>query len=288
MYGWGVEHENFDALVQFFESCHSMGCSVRLFAPMAEWLDSRFGYRVEGATLFGERDTLDASVQFLVSVGGDGTFLDSVQYALNAEIPIVGINFGHLGFLASAQALAARSVVEALVQGNYAIEHRAMAKAVIPGVADGHSLFALNDITVQKSSKSMLITNVHIDGVFLCTYWSDGLIISTPTGSTAYSLSVGGPIIVPFAQTLLLSPIAPHNLSIRPLVLPDSSVIHLRSISRDPEIVLGVDAQGFRVQGVCEVTVTRALQEVRVVRLPGENFYTALREKLKWGMDVRN
>ena len=149
-------------------------------------------------------------------------------------------------------------------------------------------MVALNDVTLQKSGKSMLVINAHIDGHFLCSYWCDGLIVSTPTGSTAYSLSVGGPLIVPTAQTLLVSPIAPHNLSMRPLVLADSSVLHLRATSRDPEIVLGADAKVFKESSPLEVTVSKSAYRVKLVRLQREDFYSALREKLKWGMDVRN
>lgn len=288
VYGWGVEHEDFDALVQFFESVREAGCSICLFEPLARWLQSWFGYMPEDARLFGESNPLDEGVRFLVSIGGDGTFLDSVQYVNGLDIPIVGINFGHLGFLASAHAGAVREVVDSLVSGRYHVERRAMAEAVVPMVQDGAPLFALNDVTIQKNSKSMLVINVHIDGSFLCTYWCDGLIVSTPTGSTAYSLSVGGPIIVPYAETLLLSPIAPHNLNLRPLVLSDSSVIHIRATSRDPEMVLGVDAQVYRVNGACEMTIRRAPSTVRVIRLCDDTFYGALREKLKWGMDARN
>jgi len=288
VYGWGVEHEHFDALVQFFQALRECGWGMQLYEPMARSLASHFGYVPEWALLFSSAAELKPEVRFMVSIGGDGTFLDSMQYVCGRDVPIVGVNFGHLGFLAAGQNMEVHRMVMQLYQGSYEVEERTTLQANLHREGSSASMVALNDVTLQKSGKSMLVINAHIDGHFLCSYWCDGLIVSTPTGSTAYSLSVGGPLIVPTAQTLLVSPIAPHNLSMRPLVLADSSVLHLRATSRDPEIVLGADAKVFKESSPLEVTVSKSAYRVKLVRLQREDFYSALREKLKWGMDVRN
>lgn len=287
VYGWGVEHEHFDALIHFFEAVCAAGWRVQIYRPLLAWLHSQFGYTPEYLAVFGEGEALLPEVRFMVSIGGDGTFLDSAQYIAAQGVPIIGVNFGHLGFLTSAQTNDAQQLVQALVEGRYTVERRTMLEVRVAG-DDGGPYVCLNDITLHKSEKSMLVVNAHIDGQFLCSYWCDGLIASTPTGSTAYSLSVGGPIIVPCASTILLSPIAPHNLSMRPLVLSDASRIHLRAVSRDPSIVLGVDARVFHCNSPLEVTIARSACQVQVVRLHHEDFYTALRKKLNWGVGVRN
>ncbi|PID90029.1 MAG: NAD(+) kinase [Bacteroidetes bacterium] len=283
-----MSHESFDALVSFFHSVHARGWRAVVYRPMLDWLYSYFGYRPEIHSVFTEASELPEGLDLLISLGGDGTFLDSAQYVLPRQVPILGINFGHLGFLASGSTDNIGEVLDMVSRGEYDVERRVTAAVRLLREGAPQSLTALNDITLQKNGKSMLIINVHIDGTFLCTYWCDGLIVSTPTGSTAYSLSVGGPIMLPAAATVLMSPIAPHNLGMRPLVLPDSAEIHLRATSRDPRMVLGVDAQQHTLSGAQDFTIARGEHAVHVVRLRGDNFYTALREKLNWGMDARN
>lgn len=288
VYGWGVHHENFDALVHFFECLRMHDFQVQLFEPMAVWLYEHFGYVPEGVTTFRSQHDLSSFLKFMISIGGDGSFLDSAQYVLNREVPILGVNFGHLGFLTSSSSARIDQVIEDLTCGNFTLEDRVTAKVNLATLDSSDVHYALNDITLQKSAKSMLIINAHIDGTFLCTYRCDGIIVSTPTGSTAYSLSVGGPIVVPQAETLLISPMAPHNLGVRPLVVPDSAEIHLRATSRDSVMLLSVDAQDYQLDGAHDLTISRGDRKVKIVRTKGENFYSALRKKLHWGMDARN
>lgn len=291
VFGWGVSHENFDALAALLERLHARGWKVWVYDNMLQSLRSQFGYVPSFVHPYSLREELPNSLDFLFSIGGDGTILDAAQYILGSNVPIVGINFGHLGFLSSIQAAALAHIEELLESGYYAIERFPTAQAQIS--REGQILpfhYALNDITVQKSGKSMLIVNTSIDGTFLCTYWSDGVIVSTPTGSTAYSLSVGGPIVSPLAHVLLLSPISPHSLYTRSLVLADSSEIHMRVRCRDKEVplIVGIDAQEYQFKGTIDVRVTRSPIEVFLVRFREKNFYTALREKLGWGNDPRN
>lgn len=290
VYGWSIAHEDFDALIQLFETMLERGWRLQIYCKLEEWLRRHFGYQIEGAVLFHGEEDLFGDLDYIVSVGGDGTLLDAAQYAYRAGVPIVGINFGHLGFLTAAQSGEVCGLVLALESKRYTIEDRMVIGVHIASedADNGELHVALNDLSIQKSGKSMLHINTHVDGVFLCTYWSDGLILSTPTGSTAYNISVGGPIVLPGTEAMVLCPIAPHNLSMRPLVLPSDSEIVLRASGRDGEVLVGVDARVFRCRGPVEISAMRAPRRVRLVRMEGDSFFSSIREKLNWGLDERN
>lgn len=290
VYGWSIAHEDFDALIQLFETMLERGWRLQIYCKLEEWLRRHFGYQIEGAVLFHGEEDLFGDLDYIVSVGGDGTLLDAAQYAYRAGVPIVGINFGHLGFLTAAQSGEVCGLVLALESKRYTIEDRMVIGVHIASedADNGELHVALNDLSIQKSGKSMLHINTHVDGVFLCTYWSDGLILSTPTGSTAYNISVGGPIVLPGTEAMVLCPIAPHNLSMRPLVLPSDSEIVLRASGRDGEVLVGVDARVFRCRGPVEISAMRARRRVRLVRMEGDSFFSSIREKLNWGLDERN
>ena len=290
MYGWSIAHEDFDALIQLFETMLERGWRLQIYCKLEEWLRRHFGYQIEGAVLFHGEEDLFEDLDYIVSVGGDGTLLDAAQYAYRAGVPIVGINFGHLGFLTAAQSGEVCGLVLALESKRYTIEDRMVIGVHIASedADNGELHVALNDLSIQKSGKSMLHINTHVDGVFLCTYWSDGLILSTPTGSTAYNISVGGPIVFPGTEAMVLCPIAPHNLSMRPLVLPSDSEIVLRASGRDGEVLVGVDARVFRCRRPVEISAMRARRRVRLVSMEGDSFFSSIREKLNWGLDERN
>ena len=223
----------------------------------------------------------------LLSVGGDGTFLSSSVLAAERGLPIMGVNLGRLGFLSENRP---EDVARALVSGEYSVESRTMLKAeVLTGnpVIDSWP-YALNEMTVRRNGAAMLGVDVVIDGVCLPTYWADGLVISTSSGSTAYSLSVGGPIVLPDARVLIISPIAPHNLNVRPLVIPDTSDISLRIHSRDGRFEFSADNRTCEVAEDVEVKVSVAQFSLKRVRLNSSNFINALTDKLFWGEDVRN
>ena len=290
VYGWSIAHEDFDALIQLFETMLERGWRLQIYCKLEEWLRRHFGYQIEGAVLFHGEEDLFEDLDYIVSVGGDGTLLDAAQYAYRAGVPIVGINFGHLGFLTAAQSGEVCGLVLALESKRYTIEDRMVIGVHIASedADNGELHVALNDLSIQKSGKSMLHINTHVDGVFLCTYWSDGLILSTPTGSTAYNISVGGPIVLPGTEAMVLCPIAPHNLSMRPLVLPSDSEIVLRASGRDGEVLVGVDARVFRCRGPVEISAMRARRRVRLVRMEGDSFFSSIREKVKGGFVERN
>lgn len=234
-----------------------------------------------------EGETPSSDTDMLLSVGGDGTFLSSSKLVIDSGIPVVGVNLGRVGFLSENRP---EDVAQALISGNYTIESRAMLRAVVSPEVPSVSMwdYALNEITVHRSGAAMLGVDVDINGVKLPTYWADGLVVSTSSGSTAYSLSVGGPIVLPESKVLLISPIAPHNLNIRPLVVPDSSVVRLRMHSRDGRFSLTADNRTVEVDENVEIEITVAQFSLKRVRLNHSNFINALTEKLFWGEDVRN
>lgn len=229
----------------------------------------------------------DPDTDMLLSVGGDGTFLYSSKLVIDSGIPILGVNIGRVGFLSENRP---EDVAEALISGEYSIENRAILKAVVTPTVQSDDMwdYALNEITVHRTGAAMLGVDVDLDGVKLPTYWADGLVVSTSSGSTAYSLSVGGPIVLPESKVLIISPIAPHNLNIRPLIVPDSSVLTLKMHSRDGRFALTADNRTVEVSEDVEIQVAVAQFSLRRVRLNRSNFIEALTEKLFWGEDVRN
>lgn len=260
----GVESD--ERIVRLFSDLEKGGCSL---------------YFLSGD----ERPSDDTDM--LLSVGGDGTFLYTSSLVAGTEIPVLGVNAGRLGFLSENRP---EDIAKALLAGDFSIESRAMLKAevepVCPQIASWP--YALNEITVHRSGAAMLGVDVSIDGISLPTYWADGLVISTSSGSTAYSLSVGGPIVLPESKVLLISPIAPHNLNIRPLVVPDSVEIVLRMHSRDGKFIMTADNRTAEVSEDTILRIAVAQFSLKRVRLNRSNFINALTEKLFWGEDIRN
>ena len=232
-------------------------------------------------------ESLREGTDALLSVGGDGTFLSAAMKAAVDGIPVAGVNLGRMGFLSEYRQ---EDIISALVSGSFSVEERTMLKAdVVTGVPEIDTCpYALNEMTVRRSGAAMLGVDVCVDGVMLPTYWGDGLVISTSSGSTAYSLSVGGPIVLPQSKVFIISPIAPHNLNVRPLVVPDTSVVTLNVHSRDGHFEFSADNRTSEVPEGTSVVISMARFSLKRVRLDKSNFIQALVEKLYWGEDVRN
>ncbi len=234
-------------------------------------------------------DDLQPGTDMLISVGGDGTFLSAAARISDRGIPVLGVNLGRLGFLSENHP---EAVAPALASGSYTIENRTLLKAVLLSGKCGMPVpgesCALNEITVHRSGAAMLGVDVRIDGSELPAYWADGLVIATSSGSTAYSLSVGGPIVLPESKVLIISPIAPHNLNVRPLVIPDTSEVELSFRSRDNGIMLTIDNRNYEIDSEEIVRISMAQFSLKRVRLNDSNFINALTSKLFWGEDIRN
>ena len=233
-------------------------------------------YNIDVAT------ALEDDTDMLMSVGGDGTFLTSSMLVAEKGIPVVGVNLGRLGFLSENRP---EDVANALLSGDYSLENRSLLRAQY---AEGQEVFALNEVTVHRNGAAMLAVEVTLDGVVLPTYWADGLIVSTSSGSTAYSLSSGGPIVLPDAKVLIITPISPHNLNVRPMVVPDNANISLKVSSRDRKVIFTADNRSEKVKEGTVVNISLAQFSLKRVRLNKYDFINALTEKLYWGEDVRN
>lgn len=229
-----------------------------------------------------------ASGRAMFSIGGDGTFLESAKKALMTDIPILGINKGRLGFLSDVQASQVPWAVGELMRGAYRVANLDVLSVYAQDQREPLD-YALNEFSVSKcDNSSMLTIHAYVDGDYLTTYWADGLIIATATGSTAYSLSVGGPIAFPSTPSFIITPIAPHNLSIRPIVVPNNVAIKLVLEGRGPKILTSMDGRTHLMENNCQFRIGKSPFSVRRVEFEGHSFFATLRDKLMWGADKRN
>ena len=240
---------------------------------------------VEGCHVF---DTLDFDVDYVISMGGDGTFLKAASMVGPRWVPIVGINTGRLGYLADVSPTEMEKAIGMIYKGNFIVERHAVIEVEAEDAALGNCRFALNDIAVLKQDNASMITiHARIDGENLVTYLADGLIVSTPTGSTAYSLSNGGPIIMPQTDVLCLTPVAPHSLNIRPIVVPATAEISLDIESRSHKFLVAIDGRSEKLPETARLHIRKADYEVNIVKRRHHKYIATLREKMMWGADTR-
>ncbi len=259
---------------------------VYIDRPFYEFITKDLNLSVEVAGFF-DGEQFDAD--FVISMGGDGTFLKAASRVGNKCIPIIGINMGRLGFLADVLPSEAETVLTAICNGDYEIEDHAAIQIDTDGEKLSGLPWALNDIAILKrDTASMISIRTTIDDDYLVTYQADGLIVSTPTGSTAYSLSNGGPVIAPQSGNLCLTPVAPHSLNIRPIVISDNSVVTLSVVSRSHNYLVAIDGRSESLSETTTVTIRRAPFSIRIVRRRGKRYFSTLREKMMWGNDLRN
>jgi NAD+ kinase len=275
-------------IATMFSKFNHLNVDVWVFEPLFEFLQKKTGLRPKVAGLFTSHDDLPDHLDFLFSVGGDGTFLETVNLVRDRGIPVLGVNIGRLGFLSYISQENMEESLESVFSGKYDIEERMLLKVDVPGIDLNSRDVALNEVRIYKNSGSLITIHVKVNDEFLSAYWADGLLLSTPTGSTAYNLSVGGPIVVPESNTFVLSPIAPHNLTVRPLVLPDSSVLKLSVDTRDSQYQLAIDSRTIDLDVESVVTIRKADYALKMIRIENISFYSTLRNKLMWGADRRN
>lgn len=236
-------------------------------------------------------DTLDGSFDLLISIGGDGTILRAITYVHDLNIPVIGVNTGRLGFLATIQNQAIIPAMDAIFNKAFKISERHLLTIETHPKMDAFNTlnFALNEIAIsRKNTTSMITVETQLNNEYLTTYWSDGLIVSTPTGSTGYSLSCGGPVITPDTNSFVITPIAPHNLSARPLVITDSTEIKLKVDGREDNFLVSLDSRIATLSNDTIITIKKAAFTIKMIELLEESFLDTLRKKLLWGEDKRN
>ncbi|MGI4823822.1 MAG: NAD kinase [Janthinobacterium lividum] len=241
-----------------------------------------------GSTTFRRGDSL-RGVQYVISIGGDGTLLDAVTYVGALQLPILGINTGRLGFLAPTPPSSVTQAIDAIYKGHFTIEERSLLRVETDPDVFGSLNFGLNEFSILKrDTSSMIAVHTYIDGEYLNSYWADGLIVSTPTGSTGYSLSCGGPVMLPQTNNFIIAPVCPHNLNVRPLVVSDQSVISFEIEGRGTSYLLALDSRSVPIEATVQMAVRRETFNARLVKLNHVNFLSTLRNKLSWGLDQRN
>lgn len=238
---------------------------------------------------FNSYEQLKGWADVLFSFGGDGTMLDSVEFVRDSGVPVLGINMGRLGFLSSVSSTETIDAVNMILNGNYEVEKRSLLELVGEGERFKGINYALNELSVmRKDGSSLIVIQVFVDDKLLNTYWADGLILATPTGSTAYSLSAGGPIVAPNNDSFVITPISAHNLSVRPVVISDKSIVKIKVDGRCDAYDLSLDSRTKLVNKSLELQIKKADFSFNMVKLPGKDFFEAIRKKLLWGNDVRN
>lgn len=256
--------------------------------PFYEFLMRREGLIFQKAAVFRTHDDIIGQADIMFSIGGDGTFLEAVSIVQDYGIPIVGINTGRLGFLADISPEHIEDSLSAILQGQYHVEQRSLVELELIGATWRGFACALNEVSIQKRYSTMITIHTYLDDAYLNSYWADGLIVSTPTGSTAYSMSVGGPIMTPDSNNFIISPMAPHNLTVRPVIVPDHHAIRIEVENRDNSFLLTLDSRTEIIEGEVRISLKRAGFTIQTLRIKDATFYDTLRNKLMWGVDKRN
>jgi NAD+ kinase len=272
----------------FFDELEKEGIEPVIFADYYDKLVKQLTLP-PNTTTFSHHTELTDDIDFLISLGGDGTLLDTVTLVRNKALPVVGINFGRLGFLASIGRDEVTEAVKALARRSYVLDKRSLIHLDSNIPLFNEVPYALNEFAIHKRDIAPMIKiHTYINGELLNTYWADGLILATPTGSSGYSLSCGGPVVFPEARSFVLTPIAPHNLNVRPIVIPDNTIVSFEVESRADEIICAMDSRREWVDKNVLLAVRKENFSINLVRLNENNFLQTLRNKLSWGLDKRN
>lgn len=263
-------------------------CTVFIYSPLHNILKAGESLP-EGIITFTSGSEIRGKIDFLFSIGGDGTILDTLSLIQDSGTPVLGINIGRLGFLSSVSAEETMAAIDSLIKGHYSLDKRNLLRLESNKSLFGDVNYALNELTIhKKDSSSMIIINTYLNGEYLNSYWADGLIIATPTGSTGYSLSCGGPIVSPHSGNFVITPIAPHNLNVRPIVVSDKNVISLEVEGRSQYFLASLDSRSVTIDSAIQLAVRKQDFTMNLVRLDHDNFLGTLRKKLNWGLDTRN
>jgi NAD+ kinase len=288
IYGRKITKLTLPAFTEILETISSFGWGILLEEELSKSLNQK-GLNRDSTKTFSSNKHLKEGVDLMISVGGDGTFLKSVDYVRDSEIPVLGINTGRLGFLANVAKDQIQEALSLIKAKKYIFQKRSLLSVHVNDGTGAQDFFAMNELALHKKDTSSMITvKVSLDGNFLNSYWSDGLIVSTPTGSTAYNLSCGGPIVTPGCQVHIVTPIAPHNLNVRPMVIPDHMPITLNVEGRGRSYLMSIDGKSRSIKQGQEIVINKAAFMINVIKFENNNFLDTIRNKMLWGIDKRN
>ena len=283
-----IPEESLFYIQSIIDELQSKNCGILFYGPFYEKVKAQIRIP-EGTGFFKTHEELEGKADFLFSIGGDGTLLDTISLVRESGIPILGINLGRMGFLSSIARDRIIPAIHALMDKKFKLDKRTLLRLETGEHLFSEMNYAMNELSVyRKSPQSMLKIEAYVDDEFLNSYWADGLIVSTPTGSTAYSLSNGGPIILPGSQNFVITPIATHNLTVRPIVIPDSSQIRIKVVGRVKEFYVNLDSRSVLVDSTMELMINREDFKINLVRLEEDSYFKTIRDKLLWGLDIRN
>jgi NAD+ kinase len=288
IYGKKVTKQNSQVFEELFKHLKNFGWNPVIEKELKLQLESKIGL-TQRTDEFNSHKDFHKGIDLTISVGGDGTFIKSVSFIRDSGVPILGINTGRLGFLSNISQDTLHQTIEQVKNKNFEYQKRSLIRVQTEEDLFGEDNFALNEVTIQKKDTASMVT-VHaaLDNKYLNSYWADGLIVSTPTGSTAYNLSCGGPIVTPGCLVHILTPIAPHNLNVRPVVVPDHLPIQLSIEGRGRKYLISLDGNSKNISQGEEVLVTKAEFMINVIKFEDNNFLDTIRNKMLWGIDKRN
>jgi NAD+ kinase len=288
LFGKSLPNENIRYVQQIINGLETNNVEIVFYEKLYNIIQDKVVLK-QTARVFQTHEQIRHSVHYLFSIGGDGTLLDTLSYIRDSGIPVLGINLGRMGFLSSISKDLIDSAINQLVKNKFKLDKRTLINIRTSNNIFGDLNYALNEISFyRKLPYSMLKIQAFVDDDFLNSYWADGLIISTPTGSTAYSLSNGGPIILPGSQNIVITPIATHNLTVRPIVIPDSSKIRIKVVGRIKEFYVNLDSRSVLVDSSPEFLIQKEEFKINLLQLEDESYFRTIREKLMWGLDIRN
>ncbi len=288
LFGTRVEKQDTYYIQQLISRLEAAGAELYIYRPLYDILYRQITF-LHQPGLFYKKEDIPSDMKFIFSVGGDGTMLGTVKLIHDRGIPVLGINLGRLGFLSSVPKNSINNALDEILSGGYSLDKRTLIRLDCEDNPFGDVSYALNELSISKSEPlSMLNIEVFINGKYLNTYWADGLLVATPTGSTAYSLSCGGPIITPESHCFVITSIASHNLPVRPIVIPDDSVVLIRVSGREKKYFVGLDSRRAEFEGSINFTIRKESFTFNIVKPDSEEFFKTIREKLMWGLDIRN
>jgi NAD+ kinase len=288
IYSRVIDDDQYNKVQQLLDELAKENIQPVIYRPFYEMIQSAVRFS-DKTTVFSDSGDLTDAIDFLISLGGDGTLLDTVTLVRDKNIPVLGINFGRLGFLASIGSKELHIAVQSLVKRTILIDKRSLIHLDASKPLFGDVPYGLNEFAIHKTDTSPMIKiHTYLNGEFLNTYWADGVIVATPTGSTGYSLSCNGPVVFPESSSFVITPVAPHNLNVRPIIVPDDNIISFEIEGRTDHFICALDSRKELVDKKVQLAVRNESFTLSLVRLNENNFLQTLRNKLSWGLDTRN